>query len=300
MIRLKVEMRRLRILACLLFLYPLLASAQNAPAAQDSPANLRVATSTTSTTTIPRVQKEPPLEAFREMKPSPEWEGKLAKVADFVQRDPKDGAPPFSRTNVYMGYDDKNFYAIFVCFDDQPNTVRSRLARRDNIGPEDDEIQIYLDTFNDHRRSYGFMTNPRGIQFDYLWTEQNGYDQSWDTVWDSKGERTPQGWLGMFIIPFKSMRFPRTPTQTSGLLLQRIVPRTNENLFWPKNTKSISGRLNQEGTMTGLENISPGRNLQLIPYVAGRSFRAPDLRDPNHPVFGGAHFRGDAGLDAKM
>src|SRR6266404_3796706 len=105
--RLRVDMRLLRILACLLLVCPWLASAQDASKAQAAPANLRVATSGTSTTTIPRVQKEPPLEAFREMKPSPEWEGKLAKVADFVQRDPKDGAPPFSRTNVYMGYDDK-------------------------------------------------------------------------------------------------------------------------------------------------------------------------------------------------
>ncbi|MBI2681747.1 MAG: carbohydrate binding family 9 domain-containing protein [Acidobacteriales bacterium] len=249
---------------------------------------------------IPRIEKAPPLEAFLEMKPSPEWAGKLAKVDAFLQREPKDGAPAMNRTEVYLGYDDKNFYAIFICFDDKPGSVRSRLARRDNIGPEDDEVQVYLDTFNDQRRSYGFMTNPKGVQFDYLWTEENGYDPSFDTVWYSDGRRTPQGWVASFTIPFKSMRFPATRTQRWGLLLQRVNPRTNENLFWPQSTKNVSGRLTQEGQAEGMEKISPGRNMQFIPYVAGRSFRAPDLRDPANPQFGGAHFRPDYGLDAKI
>ena len=255
---------------------------------------------TTNNVVIPHIEKAPPLEAFARMEPDQEWRGKLARVDAFVQRDPKDGAPPMNRTVAYMGYDDTNFYVIFVCFDTDPRSVRSRLARRDTIGPEDDEVQLYLDTFNDRRRSYGFMTNPKGIQFDYLWTEENGYDISFDTVWNASGRRTEQGWVAMMQVPFKSLRFRTTPQQTWGILLQRIVPRTAENLFWPENTHNVSGRLSQEGTATGLSNISPGRNIQFIPYVAGRSFRAPDLRDPNDPKFSGAHFKGDAGLDSKL
>jgi hypothetical protein len=147
---------------------------------------------------IPRIDKAPPLEAFESMKADGQWEGKLAVIHNFQQRDPQDSQPAISKTTAYLGYDDKNLYVIFVCFDDQPNTVRSRLARRDTIGPEDDEVQVYLDTFNDKRRSYGFMTNPKGIQFDYLWTEENGYDGSFDTVWNSSGKRTAQGWIAIF------------------------------------------------------------------------------------------------------
>src|SRR5204862_7628203 len=98
---------------------------------------------------IPRITKEPQLEDFMEMRPNSELANHLAKISDFIQRDPKDGAPAMNHTDAYLGYDEKNFYVVFVCFDDQPNTVRSRLARRDNIGPEDDEVQLYLDTFND-------------------------------------------------------------------------------------------------------------------------------------------------------
>lgn len=248
---------------------------------------------------IPRVDHAPVLEDFLEMKPSAAWEGKLAKIDQFIQREPKDGSAPTEPTHVYFAYDAKNFYAVFVCFDSRPATVRSRLARRDTIGPEDDEVQIYLDTFSDKRRAYGFMTNPRGVQFDYLWTDDNGYDESFDTVWQSTGQMTAKGWVALISIPFKSMRFPATASQHWGVLLQRVIPRTSENLFWPHVSTSVSGRLVQEGSATGLTDISPGRNLQFIPFGVARSFRAPDLRDASNPRFSSAKLRGDFGLDAK-
>lgn len=254
---------------------------------------------TVNQVTIPRIDKAPGLEVFAEMKPSPEWESKLAKVGQFTQRAPHDGQPAINQTVVYLAYDDKFFYSYWVCFDSQPGSVRSRLARRDNIGPEDDEIQVYLDTFNDRQRSYGFMTNPRGVQFDYIWTEDNGYDVTFDTEWHSEGRQTDKGWIAKIAVPFKSMRFPKAESQQWGLLLQRVIPRTSENLFWPHVTTKRPGRLIQEGSMAGLANISPGRNLQLIPYGVMRSFRSPDLRDPSNPQFGGAHLAGTLGLDAK-
>ncbi|HUS19871.1 MAG TPA: DUF5916 domain-containing protein [Terriglobales bacterium] len=248
---------------------------------------------------IPRVDHAPVLEDFIDMKPAPAWEGKLAKVDGFIQNAPKDGSPPTEATHVYLGYDAKNFYAIFVCFDSRPGTVRNRLARRDTINDEDDEVQIYLDTFSDKRRAYGFMINPRGVQFDYLWTEDGGYDGSFDTLWQSSGQMTDKGWIAMMSVPFKSMRFPARATQKWGVLLQRVIPRTGENLFWPPVSTSVSGRLNQEGSATGLANISPGRNLQFIPFGVMRSFRAPDLRDPGNPRYSSAMLRGDIGMDVK-
>ena len=45
----------------------------------------------------------------------------MTKVDNFIQRDPKDGAPAQQKTDVYLGYDAKNFYAIFICFDEAPS-----------------------------------------------------------------------------------------------------------------------------------------------------------------------------------
>jgi len=48
-----------------------------------------------------------------------------------------------------------------------------------------------------------------------------------------------------------------------------------------------------------LEKISPGRNLQLIPYGVFRSFKELDLRDPDHPKYTQRAAFGQVGLDAK-
>ena len=135
---------------------------------------------------IPRVTAVPPIEAFLDMKPSREWEGKLAKIDRFTQRIPTDGAPSTQQTDAYLGYDDKNLYAIFVCFDDEPQKLRARLSRREDL-IEDDSVEIMLDTFHDHRRAYAFLANPLGIQADALWTEGQDFDFSFDTVWNSQG-----------------------------------------------------------------------------------------------------------------
>ena len=41
----------------------------------------------------------------------------------------------------------------------------------------------------------------------------------------------------------------------------------NEESYWPSYSSRIEGRWNQAGLMTGSENVSPGRNVQLIPYA---------------------------------
>ena len=243
------------------------------------------------------------MEDFLTMEPSPAWQGKLAKAEQFRQRIPTDGAPVSERTEVYLGYDDKNLYAIFVCFDREPNRLRARLSRREDVF-DDDFIELMLDTFNDHRHAYAFFLNPLGVQADALWTEGPGtndqnFDMSFDTVWDSAGQLTDRGFVVWMAIPFRSLRFASSDPQTWGVLLARQLPRKNEQSFWPQYSSRIQGRLNQAGQATGLEKISPGRNLQLIPYGVFRSFKELDLRDPNNPTYTQRAAFGQVGLDAK-
>jgi hypothetical protein len=255
---------------------------------------------------IPRVERPPVLEDFLGMKPNSEMEGQLAKVEGLVQKEPSDGAPSSQETDIYLGYDDKNVYIIFVAFDSEPDKVRARMVPREDFRG-DDFVQILLDTFNDQRRAYSFMANPFGIQRDALFTErtrgggcEGSFDFSFDTLWYSKGRRTDQGYVIWMSIPFKSLRFPSSPQQTWRILLYRNIPRVNEEAFWPHCSSRIQGRLNQAATLRGLENISPGRNVQLIPYGSFRSFRSVDTRDETQPRFVRDSADPDAGLDAKF
>jgi len=253
---------------------------------------------------IPRVSSPPRLEDFLGMEPSSAWKNKLAKVDHFTQRIPSDGAPVSQRTEAYLGYDDKNLYAIFICFDSEREKLRARLSRREDIF-DDDTVEIILDTFHDHRHAYAFNVNALGVQADALWTEGPGigqndnFDPSFDTVWNSAGKITDRGYVVWIAIPFRSLRFTNADPQTWGIVLNRGIPRNNEDTFWPPYSSKIQGRLNQEGTATGLEKISPGRNLQFIPYGIFRSFKELDLTDPNHPAYSQRHAFGQAGLDAK-
>jgi hypothetical protein len=258
---------------------------------------------------IPRIDAPPTLLDFSDMEPSARVAGRMLKVTGFVVREPADGTQPSQNTDVYLAYDERNLYAVFVCWDTEPNKIRARMTRREDIF-SDDSAEIMIDTFHDARRAYAFAANPFGIQWDALWTEGaigtgaagdfNGFDPSFDAVWRSEGHLTGRGYLVLFAIPFKTLRFPNTEQQEWGIILNRSIPRTNENIFWPRVSNRIQGRFNQAATATGLENITPGRNIQLIPYGLFRSFRDIDQRDPNHPFFESRAFKPDVGLDGKF
>lgn len=240
------------------------------------------------------------MEDFLSMKPHADFaDGRMAIVDNFYQRNPHDGQPSSQKTEAYLGYDQKNLYVVFVCFDTEPHKIRGHMAKREDA-EGDENAEIILDTFADQRRSYGFMSNPLGVQMDGIWTEGQGWDMSFDAVWSSKGKITKQGYVVWMAIPFKSLRFPSSPQQSWGILLDRDIPRNGEENFWPRYSNKIEGRLNQEGVMKGLENISPGRNMQFTPHATMRSYRAPDLRDITSPRYERRDFKGEAGLDSKI
>lgn len=228
----------------------------------------------------------------------------MAKVTGFTQRNPHDGESVSEPTEAYLGYDQKNLYVVFVCFDD-PRQVRARMSRREDIH-DDDQVEIMLDTFHDRRRAYAFQTTPLGVQWDAIWTEAsraevNGnFDTSFDTVWNSRGKVTNRGFVVWMAIPFKSLRFPSTKQQIWGIILYRGIHRKNEDTFWPHISLRIQGRLGQAATLYGLEGISPGHSIELIPYGLMRGFRALDTTDPTNPYFQHAYAQGQTGVDAKF
>ena len=131
------------------------------------------------------------------MQPEGEIAGQMAKVTGFTQRNPHDGEAVSERTDAYLGYDQKNLYVVFVCFDD-PSKVRARMSRREDIH-DDDQVEIMLDTFHDRRRAYAFQTTPLAVQWDAIWTEASrsevsgNFDTSFDTVWRFAGQSDQPG-----------------------------------------------------------------------------------------------------------
>lgn len=216
------------------------------------------------------------------------------RVTGFRQRSPHDGRAVSEDTSVYLSYDEKTLYAVFVCRDD-PRNVRAHLANREDIDL-DDNVAVYLDTFHDRRRAYVFSANPLGIQRDGIITEGQDADYNFDAVWYSEGRVTADGFVVRIAIPFKSLRFRNEPAQTWGLGLERLFVRTGEDAYWPYITDRIEGFVPQLAPIIGPEDVLPLRHLELIPYG---SFTGSRLFDRDAPGFLTTN-QGRAGLDSKI
>ncbi len=217
---------------------------------------------------IPRVDTAPSLEAVAAGARPPGVE-----VTGLRQQEPGDGDPISRPTTAYLSYDDEQLYAVFVCKDD-PGQVRANLTRREAI-TEDDRVGVLIDPYHDGRRFYLFIANPLGIQMDGVAVEGQDDDYTFDALWHSEGRLTPEGYVVLMAIPFKSLRFANTPAQTWGVAVARAIPRLNETSFWPYVTRRISSVGQQMARLDGIEGVSPGRNLQAIPY--GSFARAREL-----------------------
>jgi hypothetical protein len=192
------------------------------------------------------------------------------RVNGFRQREPADGTPVSEGTIAYLSYDSDNLYAAFVCHD-EPGRVRTHLTPREDIGG-DDQVAVYLDTFRDGRHAYVFASNPSGVQQDGVIDEGDDASYELDTLWYSQGRLTRDGYAVLIAIPFKSVRFSSAPVQEWRIALGRTIARHGETAFWPYITAHGRGFVPQMGALEGLELISPGHNLQFIPY--GTFFQA--------------------------
>jgi hypothetical protein len=189
-----------------------------------------------------------------------------ALFGDFLQTQPGDNVAPTHPTEALMGYDAKNLYLAFRVKQDR-DKVRATVARRDAIF-NDDYVLVYIDTFNDQRQAYVIFFNPLGIQADGTFTEGRGEDYSVDLVMESKGVLTDDGFMIEAAIPFKSLRYEAGKNKQWGLhIFRRVKYNNNEYNSWMPNNRSISGSLNQAGRITGLEDVSTTRQLEINPTV---------------------------------
>ena len=140
---------------------------------------------------IPKLTSPPRLEQFL----GGASRADLRRIDDFRQREPGDGVPVSRPTSAWIGYDDRNFYAVFVC-DAPPGQTRARLAKREDIF-SDDLVGVFFDTYHSGQRGYEFFVNPLGVQADAALTEGQNDDFSFDTLWYSDGRLTAEDLAGL-------------------------------------------------------------------------------------------------------
>jgi len=189
-----------------------------------------------------------------------------AVFKDFYQTNPGDNIAPSKPTEVLVMYDDKNLYVAFRCWDEK-DKIRATVAKRDDVLNEDN-VRLWLDTYNDQRRAYVLAFNPLGIQQDGIFTEGQGSDFSVDIVMESKGVIEDWGWSVEAKIPFKSLRYVAGKGKQWGFNAARNIDRLNDEFDqWLPNDRNISGFLIQHGKITGLDEIKYERTLEIVPSI---------------------------------
>ena len=230
----------------------------------------------------------------------PQW-AEASVLKGFSQFTPVDGLAATDSTEVLVWYSATHMHFGIRAYAPS-GTVRATLAQRDQIF-NDDNVQLLLSTFNDGRQASVFAVNPFGIQADGAINEsgrggacsgfncgaqtREGTDLSQDFVWDSKGQLTADGFSVELSIPFKSVRFQQTATQTWGINVVRVVQRSGQEQTWTMAKRASSSFLSQSGTLEGLSELKPGRALDIIPTVTSRFAGAPNTVDGRWGYAGG-------------
>lgn len=206
-----------------------------------------------------------------------DWQN-VMPAGDFTQYEPNENTAPSFRSEVRVLYGSNALYIGAKLYDDKPNEIFRPLGRRDEF-LNDDRFSVSIDSYFDKKSAYIFGVNAANVQTDGLLTESNGgggggnnnrgegFDRSWDAVWDSAVRVTSEGWTIEMRIPYSMLRFNDHAEQTWGVNFRRTIGRLGEVDTWVYIPRSERFPITQYGQIKGLNNLKPRRNVQVLPYT---------------------------------
>ncbi len=208
-----------------------------------------------------------------------------AVTSDFTEYIPTDGRPAEDQTRVLVWYGSEALY-IGIEADEVHGEVRSTLADRDKLD-NDDRVVIVLDTYDDQRSAFAFIVNPIGQQADGMLRDVSSassfgvslpfsIDENPDFVFTSQGRLTEKGFVVEIEIPFKSLRFGNAKSQNWGFNVLRKVQHSDYWSSWSGARLGGASFLAQNGSLTGLSELTRGRVLDINPEIRGAMQRGPD------------------------
>jgi hypothetical protein len=251
------------------------AAAQPAPAA-----TAKVVTATAATAS--RVAEAPTLDG--DVLNDPAW-AQAVPIVGFIQEQPNDGAPVSERTEVRIVFTNDTLYVAAIMYDSDPSGIIISDARRDAPMDDTDSFQMIFDTYRDRQNGFVFGTNPAGIEYDGQVTNEgqgggglgfgqmqsggsgSGFNINWDGAWTVRAKVTDQGWSAEFAIPFRTLRYPSSTSQTWGINFQRNIRRKNERAYWAPIPRQFNlYRVSMAGSLTGVQTPAL-RNFRITPFA---------------------------------
>ena len=193
-------------------------------------------------------------------------------VSDFVQTEPVVGVAATQKTEVWVLYDDENFYIVGRCWESNPEKMVLNEMRRDAsaIG-QNERLGFVLDTFYDRRNGISFNVTPIGGRNDGQITDERQYNGDWNPIWNVATGRFDGGWTAEIVIPFKSLRYRTGHAQIWGINITRHNRWKNEASYLTPMPKALASRglfqVSLAATLVGLEAPPQSKNLEFKPYA---------------------------------
>ena len=195
-------------------------------------------------------------------------------LTEFVQQLPSTGALATHPTIVRVLYDSEQLYVSAVCVQRKGDIIVAGLERDFNSG-NSDIFGLTLDTFLDRRNAFLFLVNPGGaVRDEQVFNDSRQVVDAWEGIVRAKTTVSDTAWFVEIAIPFTTLRFAKSDSpQDWGVNFIRRVRLINETSYWsPLDRQYRVHRMSKAGTLTGLEGLTPGRNLTIKPYaLAGHS-----------------------------
>jgi hypothetical protein len=207
------------------------------------------------------------------------WES--ATPFKLVMHTPNFGKSPGEQTEVRIGYDDKYLWVFARLHYADPSKIVSTSKKRDEESRNSDAFGIILDTYDDNESALAFVTTPAGQRIDFSISNDGNFTPtpqgntsinfSWNTFWDVKTVRIPDGWAFEMRIPFSSLRFQEKDGKVRmGLLLNRSISYCNEMDTYPgidpKHGQFAPIKPSLAQTIE-LEGIKAAKPVYISPYV---------------------------------
>ena len=207
--------------------------------------------------------------------------------SQFIEKEPYPLIPTSDETEFAILYDDENIYVGAWCWDAQPDKIVAYLAPRGTYGA--DNLQLFIDSYNDDRTGYKFVISPTGVQGDELRYDDVKRDRNWNGIWYSEGFVDKKGWYVEVKIPFFNLRYSSKENQIWGFNIMRTMARESSRSQWKPHLPEWENntRMSQLGQIVGMQNITAGRTFELRPYGTVSSTRSADAGPYRRLNFGG-------------
>ena len=195
-------------------------------------------------------------------------------MSDFVQQEPREGAPASEKTEIWFLFDDEYVYVVARSWETEPERIVATEMRRDGGaigGGANDAFAFTLDTFYDRRNASIFHVNPLGGRMDGQGANERQWSSDWNPVWAAAARRFEGGWIAETAVPFKSLRYRQGRQQVWGFNARRINRWKNE-VSYLSPIPAARGfpaimEVSRSATVVGLE-VPPGaKSLDVKPFL---------------------------------